>query len=262
MAEASPEILPEMLKDVAPDISHIVTEDDTPVDNLFSEKQQRLLAGSLNCCWNPGRPFVAAANVGVFYSLHEPPIVPDMFLSMDVTLPDDLWKKRNRSYFSWEYGKPPDVAVEVVSNRVGAEIAEKIPKYENARVSYYIIFDPLRQIQKVPLRLYKLSAGKYLPKPDRRLRQVGLGLTLWEGVFEGRRDIWLRWLDSEGKLIGTGEEMMAMEQQRAESAERLAEEERQRAESAERLAGKERRRADKLAEKLKAMGITDINGSE
>ena len=26
-----------------PDVRYLVTEDDTPVDNLFSEKQQRLL---------------------------------------------------------------------------------------------------------------------------------------------------------------------------------------------------------------------------
>jgi hypothetical protein len=33
----------EPLPDVAPDIAVLITEDDTPVDNLPSEKQQRLL---------------------------------------------------------------------------------------------------------------------------------------------------------------------------------------------------------------------------
>jgi len=30
-----------------PEVEHLVTEDDTPVDNIFSEKQQRLLTESL-----------------------------------------------------------------------------------------------------------------------------------------------------------------------------------------------------------------------
>jgi hypothetical protein len=38
-------MIPQLLEEiVAPDISHIVTEDDAPVDNFQSAKQQRLLA--------------------------------------------------------------------------------------------------------------------------------------------------------------------------------------------------------------------------
>ena len=46
------------------DLSHIVTEDDTPVDNLFSERQMRLLVESLYVSWlslihisEPTRPY-------------------------------------------------------------------------------------------------------------------------------------------------------------------------------------------------------------
>jgi hypothetical protein len=42
------------------------------------------------------------ANIGVFYAFHQPPVVPDMFLSLDVAPPADLWKKTSRSYFIWE----------------------------------------------------------------------------------------------------------------------------------------------------------------
>lgn len=39
-----PAMTPQFLEEsVAPDIGHIVIEDDTPVDNFQSEKQQRLL---------------------------------------------------------------------------------------------------------------------------------------------------------------------------------------------------------------------------
>jgi hypothetical protein len=50
---------------VRPCLDHIVTEDDTPVDNMFSEKQQRLLTEPLYSSWDAGRPFLATANVGL-----------------------------------------------------------------------------------------------------------------------------------------------------------------------------------------------------
>jgi len=52
-----------------PYIEHLITEDDEPVDNVFSEKQQRLLTGPLYSSWSgpgEGRKFLACANVGVF----------------------------------------------------------------------------------------------------------------------------------------------------------------------------------------------------
>ncbi len=104
--------------DLSPDISHLVTEDDTPVDNLFSETQQRLLCDCLYSSWSRpdgSRIFLVAANVGVFYAVHQPAIVPDVFLSLDVQAPQDWREKRNRTYFTWEFGKPPDVAIEIVS---------------------------------------------------------------------------------------------------------------------------------------------------
>ena len=114
--------------DVAPDVQHLITEDDEPVDNLPSEKQQRLLTESLYSSWDgpgDGRPFLAAANVGVFYLARRPAIVPDVLLSLDVEVTDDWWEKEHRSYFLWEFGKPPDLALEIVSNREGEEDGEQ-----------------------------------------------------------------------------------------------------------------------------------------
>ena len=118
-----------------PDMSHIITEDDEPVDNLFSDKQQHLLVEPLYSGWHSGQPFLANANVGVFPALHGSPLVPDMFLSLGVETPrEDIWKKENRSYFFWIYGKPPDAVVEVVSNREGGEGDHKVNAY--ARMAY------------------------------------------------------------------------------------------------------------------------------
>ena len=53
-------------RSLEPDLSHLVTEDDTPVDNRFSERQQRLLPHLLFSSWPEGRPFEALSNVGLF----------------------------------------------------------------------------------------------------------------------------------------------------------------------------------------------------
>lgn len=58
-----------------------------------------------------------------------------------------------------------------------------------------------------------------LPSPG-WLRTVGLGLTLWEGAFEGVTGTWLRWCDRDGQVIPTGVEGRELERQRAD---RLAE---------------------------------------
>src|SRR5690349_21302007 len=89
-----------------PDVSALVIQDDAPMDSIFTEKQERLLTEPLYSSWAgaPGgkdgqpRRFAAFANVGLFHSPDEPPVVPDMMLSLDVTIPDDQSDKKNRSY--------------------------------------------------------------------------------------------------------------------------------------------------------------------
>jgi hypothetical protein len=107
-----------------PQVDHLVTEDDTPVDNIYAEKQQRLLTQSLYDAWQgpgAGRPFIAMAIVGLFYGINRPPQVPDVLVSLDVALPADIWTKRHRSYMIWEYGKPPEIVIEIVANKIDGE---------------------------------------------------------------------------------------------------------------------------------------------
>jgi Uma2 family endonuclease len=249
------------------DYERLVTEDDKPVDNLFSEKQQRLLVEPLYSSWNPGTPFLAAANVGIFSSPDQPPIVPDMFLSLDVQADEDLWKKQNRSYYVWKFDKPPEVVVEIVSNRQGEESEKKFRRYARIGVWYYLIFDPQQLIQEELLQVYQLSLGRYVLKPDHQLDQVGLRGMLWDGVFEGLHERWLRWGNADGILIPTGEEgrtqerqQTEQERQRAEQERQRAEQERQRAEQAEAQALEEQQRAERLAAQLRALGVEPDDG--
>lgn len=217
-----------------PDISGIVTEDDIPVDNLPSEKQQRLLTEPLYSSWPgppPGedgepRPFVAAANVGLFPAVHEPPIVPDVFLSLDVRIREDFWAKKNRTYFFWEFGKAPEIVIEIVSNREGRELGEKRARYARMGIPYYVVFDPAHHLGAPLLHAFELRGRFYVPV-EPWFEIAGLGLVPWEGTFEGISACWLRWRTRDGALLPTGAE-------RASRAEA---------------------RASRLAARLRAMGI-------
>jgi Uma2 family endonuclease len=221
VSESAVQALPVGLR---PNVEHLVTEDNTPVDNVFSEKQQRLLTEPLYSSWGgpgEGRSFVAMANVGLFYAVHRPPYVPDVLLSLDVEVPADLWEKPHRSYFVWEYGKAPDVVVEVVSGSDGGEDTDKLAGYARVGIRYYAIFDPEKVLGEEPLRVYQLEAMRYrrLAEPA-WLSDVGLGLRLWQGPYEQHDNTWLRWVDHNGQVVPSGSER-ADEQQRR--AERLAE---------------------------------------
>jgi Uma2 family endonuclease len=216
-----------------PDANQLVTEDDTPVDNFASAKQQRLLIGSLYSSIQ-NQTFLAEANVGIYYTDLQPPIVPDVFLSLDVQLPQNWWEKQNRCYMVWRFGKPPEVVIEIVSNKEGDELGKKLKSYEHMRASYYIVYDPNQQLGEQVLRVYELRGMRYFETSETWLEQVGLGVTLWEGEFEGRQDFWLRWCYQDGTVLLTGDERAEQERQRAEQAEK---------------------RAQLLAERLRAMGI-------
>ncbi|BAY12107.1 Uma2 family endonuclease [Calothrix sp. NIES-2098] len=227
-----------------PDANQLVTEDDTPLDNFASEKQQRLLVGSLYSSQQQ-QTFLAAANVGIYHAYKQPAIVPDVFLSFDVEIPTNWWEKQNRCYMLWEFGKPPEVVIEIVSNKEGDELGKKLNIYEQMRASYYIVYDPTQQLGEEVLRVYELRGRRYFETSETWLEQVGLGVTLWEGEFEGRQDVWLRWCYQNFTVLATGDERAEQERQRAEQ-------EKQRAEKAE-------QRAQLLAERLRAMGVDPDN---
>ncbi len=245
------------------DISHLTIEDDTPVDNFQSEKQQRLLVEPLYSSRALPAPFLAAANVGLFYKLKGDPVVPDAMLSLEIQCAADFSEKRNRSYFVWEFGKVPEVCIEIVSNQEGDEVilsrkslqkgktTAKKELYAQIGVRYYVVFDPLEQIQapeemnRALLRVWSISGEGYVevtpPEGIREVGQpiwlngVGIGLTLWEGQFEDEETrLWLRWCDRGGQVILTGAEGREIERQGREM---------------------ERQRAERLADRLRALGI-------
>ncbi len=250
--------------DLGVDLETLITEDDTPVDNMPSEKQQRLLTEPLYSSWagpGGGRTFLAAANVGVFAEARNPAIVPDVFLSLDVQVHDNFWDKRHRSYFVWEFGKPPDLVVEIVSNQKGNEVGSKRLRYARMGVGYYVVRDPFHRLMRDDLRVYRLRGGRYERQESPRFPELRLGMRLWEGEFEGVWwNGWLRWTDEHDVLIPMGKERAEQERRRAEQERRRAEQERLRAEHAEHVMAEERRRAQRLAALLRRSGIDPEQG--
>lgn len=250
---------------IAPDIEHLITEDDTPVDNMPSEKHQRLLTEPLYSNWArhaPGRDFLAAANVGIFPVPVNPAIVPDVFVSLDVRPRRDWWRKAHRSYMLWEFGKPPEVVIEIVSDTVGGEDSRKKQRYAQMGVKYYVIYDPMLHIMSEELTIYRLQGSIYIRQQSPLFPELNLGVTLWHGTFEDCEDQWLRWTDGAGGLIPTGKESTLQSWQRAEQEQQRAEQEQQRAERSEQLLAvaqqqqeAERQRAERLAALLRQAGI-------
>ena len=214
-----------------PNVEHIVTEDDTPVDNIYSAKQQKLLTEPLTASWDGGgKPFLTAANIGLYNTPTDAAIVPDVVLALDVRPLGPPKYKRNRAYFFWMIGKPPDAAFEIVSNKKGGELDEKREKYAFLRVPYYIVWDPSDFLKINKLRIHTLYETRYVQTDNTFLPGVGLGLKIWKGDFDDWDVEWLRGCDHKGNLLPTGAEQRVR-------------------------ADRERKRADKLAAKLKSLGI-------
>ena len=164
-----------------PDTSLLITEDGKPVDNQFVETQYRLLTEPLLTSWRPpaGQPFRVLANVGLFYAFKKPPLVPDIMFALGVAKPASAIRESdNRSYFVWIVGKPPDVAIEIVSDKRGGEDTEKKADYARIKVPFYVIFDPDEILEGGVLRAFQLRDRDYIEIDPCRFGELGLGLLL------------------------------------------------------------------------------------
>ena len=93
----------------------------------------------------------------------------------DVESPPNTRESDFRSYFVWVVGKPPDVAIEIVSDKRGREDTDKLKTYERIKVPFYVIFDPDECLEGGVLRAFGASNGKYSPIDPARLGDLGLG---------------------------------------------------------------------------------------
>lgn len=147
------------------------------------------------------------------------------------------------SYVMWQENVSPLVAVKQVSlgtEDEDLEITEETPNkppsncrvYEQIlQIPYYFFFSRYNN----QLRIFRLMGNRYceqlLTEPRFWIPELELGIGLWEGCYQGCLRLWLRWYNASGDWVLTPEEF---ERQQAEF---------------------ERQRANRLADRLRAMGI-------
>ena len=192
---------------------------------------------------------------------------PDWFVAVGVS---KLYQERELrlSYVMWQEQVSPMVVVELISpgtedEDLGITVSAphkpptKWQVYERIlQVPYYVVFD---RYDNDRFRLFKLVRERYREQiiTDSRIwiPELELGLGLWLGDYNGCDRQWLRWYNVDGNWIATPEERaeFAMrEVEEARIAEQSAIQQMEEARIAEQSA---MQRADKLAERLRAMGI-------
>jgi Uma2 family endonuclease len=232
--------------------------DDTPVDNELQILIPGLLRAILALLWADRTDWFLGINMGVYYQVGVPAIVPDGFLSLGVPR---LKQERGRlSYIFWqENNTSPIWVLEAVSQTYGNEYDKKMEKYAAIGILYYTIYNPdyWRRDQHEPFEVYRLVNNQYVRLPGNPvwMPELGLGIGTGQGTHEGWTREWLYWSDSSGDRLPAPENVMQQERQRAEQERQRAEQERQRAEQAEAQLEQERQLRERLIEQLRLRGI-------
>jgi Uma2 family endonuclease len=233
-------------KNSLPDHTQLPDSDGTFVKNFQEHPQSILLTESI---WSkleqlhPDGQFAIGQDSGIYWRITEPPQrgaeAPDWFYVANV--PSTLDGQMRRSYVLWQEIVAPSIVIEFVSGN-GEEERDQTPYkgkfwvYEQAiRVPFYAIYE----VQKSSVEVYHLLEGKYqLMSANERghyyIPPLGVELGLWQGIYKNVELPWLRWWDEQGKLLPTPEEVAIEERQRAEQ---------------------EKQRADRLAAKLRDLGV-------
>ena len=225
----------------------------------FHDFQPQLLSATFRLADVATNRIFTAADLNLYYDITHPRWYkrPDWFAVVGVSR---FYENRDLrlSYVTWQEQVNPDLVVELLSPGTAEEdLGQTIvtnpnsppPKwqvYEQIlRIPYYVVFDRYTG----HLQAFRLGNAGYQPitivNGRFTMPELGLGLGLWCGEFQGFVRDWLRFFDSTGQWILTPEEAV---QQRVEQAQQRAEQAQQRAEQAQ-------QRAERLADLLRAQGI-------
>ncbi|RAM51112.1 MAG: hypothetical protein C6Y22_12085 [Hapalosiphonaceae cyanobacterium JJU2] len=206
-----------------PSAEELPDSDETPVDNELQELIPGLLKAILLLLWAERMDWFFGVNMGIYYHPDKPPIVPDGFLSLGVERFYD--EELRPSYVLWDENVVSILVLEVVSQNYRKEYTTKLDDYAALGVLYYVIYSSRRR-RKPRLEVHKLINGKYELQAENPvwLPEIGLGIGCERGTYSGVMREWLYWYDESGKRYPTPEEQIKQAEQRAE---RLAEKLRQ-----------------------------------
>ncbi len=250
-----------------PDHTQLPESDGSFVKNLQEHPQSLLLTSSIRPildALHPDGHYAIGQDSGIYWRLTDPPEqgaeAPDWFYVPNV--PPLLNGKRRRSYVLWQEFIAPLIAIEFVSGdgseehdstsplRSAGQKAGKFWVYEQAiRIPFYAIYD----VDAAAVEVYQLVGNRYQhcaanQRGHYPIPPLGVELGIWEGDFMNQVLPWLRWWDQEGNLLLSGDE-------RADQEKLRADQEKLRADRETLAREQEKIRADKLAQKLREMGL-------
>ncbi|MEH1935965.1 MAG: Uma2 family endonuclease [Nostoc sp.] len=211
--------------DCLPSSAELPDSDDTPVDNELQNLIPNLLEAILALAWSDRTDWFFGVDMGIYYAPSKPPLVPDGFLSLGVER--FIGEEGRLSYVLWEEdGTVPIFALEVVSKTYGGEYERKKIDYAQLGILYYAIYVPSRRYRRKrdPLEVYRLVEGDYILQPNSQvwIPEIGLAIGRERGTYLGRTREWLYWYDQQGRKLPTPEELVQQERQRAQRlAQRL-----------------------------------------
>ncbi|MGH2414016.1 MAG: Uma2 family endonuclease [Microcystaceae cyanobacterium] len=237
--------IPELGITQLPDHTQLPESDGTFVKNSQEHPQSILLTDSIRPVLqhiHPDGQYCIGQDCGIYWRLTEPlekgAESPDWFYVSNV--PPLLKGEIRRSYVLWQEYVAPSIVLEFVSgdgseegdrtpSKFAQEAGEKVGKfwvYEQAiRVPFYGIYE----VKKARVEVYHLVDGYYQQmNPNERghypIPALNVELGIWQGRYAEMELPWLRWWDSQGNLLLTGEERALLERERAERlAEKLRE---------------------------------------
>jgi Uma2 family endonuclease len=207
-----------------PTAEELPETDHQPVDSELQILVASLLGDILAQLWQNRTDWFWGINMGVYYDPGKPAIVPDAFLSLGV---ERLTRAGGRlSYVLWQEEKVPLLVLEYVSKTYGQEYGTKKDQYAMIGVPYYGVYNPehYRRDKHHSLEIYRLVNGQYVLHSGEPcwIPELRLGIGKEEGTYRAWTREWLYWYDQNGNRLVPPEEIIQQERQRAERlAERL-----------------------------------------
>jgi Uma2 family endonuclease len=238
----------EQMAKLMPDASQLLS-DEPEMDSSLHWDQLSLLASTLEWHWRGREDYFIGADLSVYFSRQQLTKRdlrgPDFFLVLNTE------RCPRASWVVWEEGgRYPDLIIELLSDEtVAADRGPKFKLYQDVfRAPEYFLFSPVT----AEFIGYRLQGRKYAEiPPDERGWKWSETLGLYLDVEDGR----LRYFTPDGDRVLSPEEDAEQEKLQVEQERQRAEQERRRAERAEAETALAKRQSEKLAARLRELGI-------
>jgi Uma2 family endonuclease len=225
------------------------TSDGEPLAETQEHSWAILMTLNLLSQYLAGKQAVVFANQFFYYLENKPRarVAPDVMVIFDIPV------KMYGNYKLWEGQQTPSIIFEMTS--AGTKETDwnfKKMLYEQLGIQEYWMFDPYGEWIPEQLRGYRLNEeGLYQPIRDNCSEVLQLRLQPQDYLLSFYR------LDNNQKLLTPDELLVASQEatRQVEEANRQVEEATRQAEEADQRALLEKARADRLAEKLRQLGI-------